>query len=528
MKRKLTLLLLSVVFALILAACGSDSEENEEEAEVSAEPETETASEETEAETEEAGDEDAVIRIAMVSEIDSLDPYQSSATDTEIMMANVFDGLFDTDENGELIPNLAEDYSISDDNLTYTFKLVENATFHNGEPFTAEDVVYSYSKLAGLETGEPMSDKWAVVEHVEAISDYEVEVTLEHVDSGFLARTMNAIVPAGYEDQETHPIGAGPFKFVERSVAQELVLERNEDYYMEDSVPEVKEVRFLLMPDPQTSTLAMQSGEIDIIPGINPQGLAQLGDSVETISAPSNMPVIFGLNHAVEPFDNIDVRKAMNMAVDKDEIIDTVFQGRATKLDSNFSPAMAFYYEESVEDYYEVDLDAAKDLLADAGYPDGFDFTLTVPSHATMYTDTAQILADQLSAIGVNVTIDSVEWSTWLEQVYTDFDHEATIIGLTGKVDPYDVLIRFVDGYSRNFINFNNEAYNEAIDHATQEVDDDARAEYYKEAQRILTEEAASVFLMDPDSTTVLREGLSGLKRYPIGKMNLEDITITE
>src|SRR5699024_12818621 len=104
-------------------------------------------------------------------------------------------GLFDTDENGELVPNLATDYSISDDNLTYTFQLVENATFHNGAPVTAEDVVYSYSKLAGLETGEPMSDKWAVVETVEANGEYEVEVTLEQADSGFLERTMNAIVP---------------------------------------------------------------------------------------------------------------------------------------------------------------------------------------------------------------------------------------------------------------------------------------------------------------------------------------------
>src|SRR5699024_365770 len=132
------------------------------------------------------------------------------------------------------------------------------------------------------------------------------------------------------------------------------------------------------------------------------------------------------------------------------------------------------------------------------------------------------------SNIGVNATIDPIEWSTWLDQVYTNFDHEATIIGLTGKVDPYDVLIRFVDGYSRNFINFNNAVYNEAIENATQEVDDDLRADYYKEAQRILAEEAASVFLMDPDSTTALRSGLEGLKKYPIGKLNLEDLTITE
>lgn len=527
MKKIVSVFLITILFGVLLVACGTDKDSESKE-DAGSETSDEASVNGTGSSASGEASNDTVIRIAMKSEIDSLDPYKASATDTGIMMNNVFDGLFDTDENGELVPNLATDYKISDDNLTYTFTLVENATFHNGDPVTAEDVVYSYSKLAGLDTGEPMSDKWAMVESVEAISEFEVELTLSEIDSGFLARTINAIVPKDYEEQETHPIGAGPFKFVERQVSQELVLERNDDYYMEDSVPEVKEVRFLLMPDPQTATLAMQSGEIDIIPGISQQGVSQLGDSITTIAGPSNMPVIFGLNHEVEPFDDIDVRKAINMAIDKDQIIDMVFQGNGTKIDSNFSPSMAFYYEDSVEDYYEVDIEGAKALLAEAGYPDGFDFTMTVPSHATMYTDTAQILADQLSNIGVNAAINPVEWSTWLEQVYTEFDHEATIIGLTGKIDPYDVLIRFVDGYSRNFINFNNESYNEAIENATQEVDDDQRAEYYKEAQRILAEEAASVFLMDPDSTTALRQGLSGLKLYPIGKLNLEDLTITE
>ena len=524
MKKFLAFLMLSIAMSLVLSACGSDgvSEEKTDSTHEVNSSNNKSTNEVTEEDT----TSEEVIRIAMKSEIDSLDPYLASATDTDIMMNNVFDGLFDTDENGELVPNLATDYTISEDNLTYTFTLVENATFHNGELVTAEDVVYSFSKLAGLDTGEPMSDKWAVVEDVVATGDNEVEVTLKEVDSGFLARTIIAIVPADYEDQATHPIGAGPFKFVERKVAQELILERNDNYYMEDKIPEVAEVRFLLMPDTQTATLAMQSGEIDIIPGIDAQSLLQLGEVVNTIAGPQNMSVIFGLNHAVEPLNDIQVRQAINMAIDKEEIIDTAMQGNATRIDSNFSPAMAFFYEDSVEGYYEYDIETAKDLLAEAGHPDGFDLTMTVPSHAQMYTDTAQIIADQLSQIGINVTLEAVEWSTWLERVYTDFDHESTIIGFTGKIDPYDVLIRFVDGYSRNFINYNNPDYDAAIEQAIKETDDDQRAAYYKEAQTILTEDVASVFLMDPDSTTVMREGLSGLKLYPIGKLNLEDLTI--
>lgn len=522
MKNTIILFCFAIVFCFILVACGSN--ENTEK-KAGASHKTSDSGEKT---SNGAPKEDTVIKIAMKSEIDSLDPYKASATDTDIMMNNVFDGLFDTNEDGELVPNLATTYKISEDNLTYTFTLVENAIFHNGEPVTAEDVVYSYSTLAGLDTGEPMSEKWAVVESAEATSEYEVKVTLHTIDSGFLARTIQAIVPADYENQETHPIGAGPFKFVERKIAQELILERNDDYYLEDKVAEVAEIRFVLMPDPQTAILAMQAGEIDIIPNVDVQGLVQLGDSVTTISGPQNMSVIFGLNNEVEPLNDKRVRKAINMAIDKAQIMDMVMQGNATKIDSNFSPAMAYYYEDSVEDYYTLDLEAAQELLDEAGYPDGFDLEMSVPSHSTMYTDSAQIIADQLSQIGIQVTLEPIEWSTWLERVYTDFDHESTIIGFTGKIDPYDVLVRFVNGYSRNFINYSNPKYDQAIENAVQETEDRQRAEYYKEAQRILTEDAASVFIMDPDTTIVMREGLSGLKLYPMGKLNLEDLTITK
>ncbi|CQR46817.1 Oligopeptide-binding protein AppA precursor [Paraliobacillus sp. PM-2] len=518
MKKISQFLFFAILICLILTACGTEEMSTSKD-------ETSNTNAESSAEVD---NNDEVIRIAMKSEIDSLDPYQASATDTEIMMDNVFDGLFDIDKNGELVPNLATDYKISDDNLTYTFTLVENATFHNGDSVTAEDVVYSYSKLAGLETGKPMSDKWSVVEDVKSTGKYKVEVKLKNIDSGFLARTTNAILPSGYENQATQPIGAGPFKFVEHKVAQELVLERNKDYYMQDKIPEVSKVHFVIMSDTQTAILAMQSGEIDIIPGINAQSLMQLQDSVTTISGPQNMPVIFGLNHKAKPLSDINVRKAINMAIDKNQIINTVMQGNATKIDSNFSPAMAFYYEDGVEGYYDFDVKAAKELLETAGYPDGFNLSMTVPSHATMYTDTAQIIAEQLSQIGIKVDIEPVEWSTWLERVYTKFDYESTIIGLTGKIDPYDVLIRFENGYSRNFINYNNPEYDAAIENAIQETEDNKRAAYYKEAQMILTEDAASVFIMDPDTTIAMREGLTGLKLYPIGKLNLEDLTITE
>lgn len=515
-------LLFFVLSSILLVGCGSDSGNTENETD------TDTKSASSEPKSEEVAESPSVVRIAMATEVDNLDPYQSAATDTSSMMDNVFDGLLDTDEKGELIPNLAESYDISEDGLTYTFTLREGVKFHDGSDLTADDVVYSYSKLAGLTTGEPMSSKFAGVSAVEAKSDFEVVVTLKEINSSFLATNIAAIVPSDYEEQSTKPIGAGPFKFKEYKPGQELVLVKNEDYYLEGKTAKVDEVQFKIMPDTESSILAMQAGEIDVLPGVSEQGLLQLGDAVEVVTGPQNMVQIMGLNNSFEPLNDVRVRQAINFAVDKDIIIDTVSEGKATKLGSNFSPAMDFYFEEGLDEYYATDLDKAKELMADAGYADGFDLQLTVPSEYQFHVDTAQMIASQLQQININVKIETIEFSTWLERVYTNAEYESTIISFTGKLDPQEVVGRFVSDFSKNFVKFNNADFDEVISKATKETDENVKADFYKAAQRILTEEAASVFIMDPNRSIAMANGLTGFKMFPVQKFNLEDLEFTE
>lgn len=513
-------LLFFVLTSILLVGCGSNSGNTENE--------TDTNSASSEPKSEEAAESPSVVRIAMATEVDNLDPYQSAATDTSSMMDNVFDGLLDTDETGELIPTLAESHDISEDGLTYTFTLREGVKFHDGSDLTADDVVYSYSKLAGLKTGEPMSSKFAGVSAVEAKSDFEVVVTLKEINSSFLATNIAAIVPSDYEEQSTKPIGAGPFKFEEYKPGQELVLVKNEDYYLEGKTPKVDEVQFKVMPDTESSLLAMQAGEIDVLPGVTEQGLVQLGDAVEVVTGPQNMVQIMALNNSFEPLSDVRVRQAINFAVDKDIIIDTVSEGKATKLGSNFSPAMDFYFEEGLEEYYATNLDKANELMADAGYADGFDLQLTVPSEYQFHVDTAQMLASQLQQININVKIETIEFSTWLERVYTNAEYESTVISFTGKLDPQEVVGRFVSDYSKNFVKFNNADFDKVISNATKETDENAKADFYKAAQRILTEEAASVFIMDPNRSIAMANGLTGFKMFPVQKFNLEDLEFTE
>ncbi|MBG9981050.1 hypothetical protein HYQ41_08530 [Facklamia sp. DSM 111019] len=257
------------------------------------------------------------------------------------------------------------------------------------------------------------------------------------------------------------------------------------------------------------------------------QGKEQLGSALNYLEGPMNMPVIFGLNHAHEKFQDPLVRQAINHAINKEEIIEIVYQGNAVELGSNFSPVMEQYFQDGLQETWPYDPERAKELLKEAGAED-LSFTIKVPSHAQFYLDTAQVIQDQLAQVNIAMEIQSVEWNTWLEDVYTKFDHEATLIGLTGKIDPYDVLIRFVEGYNRNFINYNNEEYNTAIDNAVQQLDEGKRAEFYQEAQTILAEDASSVFLMDPNRIIAMQADLEGLENFPASKYNLEDLRVVE
>ena len=172
-----------------------------------------------------------VVRINMESEPDNLDPWLSAASDTEAVFHNVFEGLVLFDETGALIPGLAESWDISDDGLTYTFHLRDDVTFHNGKAFSAEDVVYTYESLSGLGGEEALSSKFKNLTSVEAVDDYTVTMTLAEADAAFLQYTRVAVLPKGYEDQSSAPVGTGPFVFEKYVPGQMVVLEKNEDYY---------------------------------------------------------------------------------------------------------------------------------------------------------------------------------------------------------------------------------------------------------------------------------------------------------
>ena len=464
-----------------------------------------------------------VVRINMESEPDNLDPWLSAASDTEAVFHNVFEGLVLFDETGALIPGLAESWDISDDGLTYTFHLRDDVTFHNGKAFSAEDVVYTYESLSGLGGEEALSSKFKNLTSVEAVDDYTVTMTLAEADAAFLQYTRVAVLPKGYEDQSSAPVGTGPFVFEKYVPGQMVVLEKNEDYYDESRMPKIDEAQIYIMGDVLT---ALQSGQLDA--GIVYADSADYLTGDFTVnSSPQNMVQLFALNNSATPFDDVRVRQAFEYAVNKDQIIDGVFAGYATELYSNFSPVMSYFYNDELEDVYTYDVDKAKELMAEAGYEDGFDITITVPSNYQKHIDTAQVIAQQLKQINVNATIEPVEWGQWLEQVYTNADYQTTVVGLTGKLDPNDILGRYVSDYAKNFMKYNNPDYDKLIEEA-KTASDEERVELFKECQKMLTDDAAAVWICDPNAIAVTRSDLKGYTFYPVSFIDLSKLYYEE
>jgi peptide/nickel transport system substrate-binding protein len=451
-------------------------------------------------------DEPVTFTLTMNSDPDSLDPHRSSASITEQVMLNVFDGLVNPTPDGGVEPAIAESYSISPDGLTYTFRLRDNVYFHNGDEVTVDDLTYTFERL------QELSSEFADVVELDAPDARTFVITLSQPNSSFEKFLYRAVIPAGYDDHANQPIGAGPYRFVEYIPQNRIVLERNERYYK--PVGDVDRVVIRIIGDADARLLALRSGEVDFT-GVSTQRVDEVADSFEVIAAQANSVFIFGMNNEHEALSDVRVRQAVNYALDRDEIIDFVFNGYAVELVSSMSPAMAEFFDASLLGRYDTNLTRARQLLAEAGYADGFPITLRISGHSEIYSDTAQVIQQQLAPVGIDVTIEVIEWSMWLSDIYTERNFETTLIDFTGKLDPYPVLRRYISDYRRNFLNFDSAQYDRIMESALRSPDAERRVELYKEAQSLLADQVPAAFLADYQFTWAMDPKFDGYTPYP-------------
>ena len=449
----------------------------------------------------------------MTQDLASLDPHANSDAGTRDVVFNLYEGLVKPTSGGEMIPAVAEDYSISDDAKVYTFTLRDGIKFQDGTEVTVQDVKYSIDRYA---ENQGDSSAFSVVKEVKIVDDKTVELDLEESYAELLPLLDVAIIPESNPDPAANPIGTGPFGFVSYTPGEKLVLKKNQ-YYWQEGLPYLDEVTFKFAANVDAAFTELQGGTIDILKYLTDAQVKALAKnpSYNIVEGSMNLVQALFLNNAAEPLSNEKVRQAIYCGINRDAINDFIFAGKSHVIGTHMIPAMAFYYNEATENTYPFDQAHAKELLVEAGYPDGFELEITVPSAYSQHVDTAQIIADQLSQIGIRVKISQVEWNDWKENTYKGRKFQSTVIGFDGTLAPASWLQKYTTSAGNNFINYDNPEYDKTFEEAYNTSDMNEKAELYKKCEQILADTAASVYIQDPANLVAVNKKFAGYTSYP-------------
>ena len=514
-KRILAVFLAVAALTCLLSACGGEATE----------PAT-TPSDENSASSGAAHANEITVGIAQDLD-DSLDPYLISAAGTREVMFNVFEGLVKPNADGDYVDAVAAEHSVSDDGLTYTFTLRDGVVFHNGAPCTTDDVVYSFETCAATTVTKAVAEALSAVTET-AVEGNQIRFTLAAPNPDFLSYVASvSIIPKDYADQTTMPVGTGPFRFVSRSVQENVVLEKNADYY--GTPASLDKVTYQIYADGNALFTALDSGALDLVNHLTSDQVNNLSNGYEVVEGTMNLVQAIYLNNAVKPFDDVRVRQALCYAIDKDAMMAITADGHGAKLGSSMYPAFGKYFDDSLSDAYPHDVEKAKALLAEAGYPDGISFTIKVPSNYTPHVDSAVVMVEQMKEAGINAEIQKIEWGSWLEDVYGGRDFEATVVGFDAStLNASALLNRWVSDHPKNMINYNNPDYDETFAQAQASTDDAEQTALYKQCLAILSETAANVYTQDLADFVAINPAVGGFQFYPLYVVDMSTLYIKD
>lgn len=465
------------------------------------------------------------VTVGIAQDLDSLDPHKAVAAGTSEVLFNIFEGLMKASPDGGVIPAVASDYTVSDDGLQYTFTLREGVKFHNGSAVTMEDVLYSLNRCAGSENdGTPLISAFSNVTDISALDDTHVKVTLKEPNLEFINSMVAAIIPANSGDTiATTPIGTGPFAFISYTPQQSLEMKKFAGYWGEPA--KLDGVTFRIITDTNTQVMGLQSGSLDMVIHLPNTVKPQVEDQFTVLQDTMKLVQALYINNSVKPFDDVRVRQAMYYAINVPDIIDLVSNGDGVATGTSMYPAYTKYFMPELADNYQQNVDKAKELLTEAGYPNGFDMTITVPSNYTQHVETGEVIAQQLSAVGINATIQPVEWETWVSDVYRGRNYETTVCGVAASdMTGREMLERYVSDNQKNFINFNSSRYDEVMKKALTTLDPDEQTALYRQAEVILNEDAASLWIQDLCDLVVMNPALDGMTFYATYVLDMSTI----
>lgn len=445
--------------------------------------------------------------VAITAEPPGWDPSASTSQEiARVMYHNVFEGLVRVDRDGAIVPALAESWQVSEDGLTLTFELRSGVKFHDGSDFTADDVVAKLERATDPDSGHTHPEYYEAIEEVSA-DGATVTVRLSQPSSSLLynlARPDSIIYPAGTADsQRSDPIGTGPFRFVEWVAGSEVRLERFDDYYL-DGVPYLDALTFRIIGDPNARFAALQAGDIDMIGvALSPESAiqAEANPDLKVTRGSNTTEITMALNNSREPLDDPLVRQAITHAIDKSAIVEGANFGFGTVIGTHATPVEPYWLE---LEPYPYDPQRARELLAEAGFGDGLSLRFELPEPYNIERTSGEVIAQQLSEVGIDVELSVVEWGTWIQRIFLGGDYDMTIIGHS---EPRDINVYANPDY---YYHYDNPRIGELLDEAELAGSQEEATESYKEIARIIAEDAVNVWTFNPAYLVAASQDLYG------------------
>ena len=481
------------------------------------------------------------LHLATNEDWETLDPAFASGVQTGAIVAKLYDGLMRYDYNStEVVPNLAENVEVNDDATVFTITLRDGVTFHDGSPLTAEDVKYSFERVLNPDTASPVS--WVFedagisgieafvsgeadgVSGIEVLDPQTVRITLDQPYAPFLfhlampashivSQAVTSALPAG-SDLSSNPVGTGPFTLADRVRDSSLTLAAYPDYFA--GAPAIDGVEYRIITDPLITWQEFLAGNLDVS-GV-PDALfdditndPQYEEMLETL--PELAVYYFALNQQFEPFRDLRVRRAVAMAIDRQAIIDGVYNGKDLLANSPIPPGLAGYDAELQA--YTYDPEMARQLLTEAGYPDGFDLTIwSTRTDTTVAVNEA--IQFYLSEVGIRAELNQVDFGTLLDAAINGRAPAFYLSWFADYGDAYNFLHPLYVASGADRYGYSNPEVAEIVGEAATKGELSERVPLYQEAQRLVVEDVPVVYIRYPVSYYAVRPGVTGILNHPI------------
>lgn len=518
--KKHWLLLLTLIGILILSACSGGS--TIPEGEQNSSPDSSGSST--------SGEGQEVI-YASTTDAVGLSPILTNDSVSSSVIGQVYETLFERDPKSlELVPKLAESYE-NPDELTWTIKLKEGITFQDGTPFNAEAVKYTFDKLRDPATAAPRASLLEPVEEITAVDETTVEIKTKYPYGSMIAALSHSnasiVSPTADEKQDLmkEPVGTGPFKFVSWSTGDQVVLEKNEDYW--GGAPSLSKVTFKVVPETSTAISMLQTGEVNFLDALPADQLSRIEgiENVEVTKQEGTPVYWLSPNHNTERGKNPEFRKAIAAAVDRDAIVEQL-NGLGVRNDSIIGPKVFGYQEAAATGGTAYDPEAAKKLVEENGFGDE-PIKLLAANRGT-FVQMAEIVQSQLTEAGFDVQIETMEWATFLDTARAG-DYDLTFLSWSNVTGDGSEML-YPNFHSdnvgvSNMSQYNNPEFDKLVEQSRTTVDQAEREQYLNQANELLLKEDAGVVMYHGVITSATDKSIKGLEMDPNGQWSLYKVT---